>query len=191
MLNQRYFQLYHETVTAVAQVEGALNRCPTSEQIMQLDGDTLAHFTDNIYAVREAYNLVDNLRKTIQRTHKELQTVACALYMEATPDQKDSMTETGKVIGEYASGSPAPKVSVESLKRVKCPALYDRFCREVLGVTNESLIESGSIEVHYKYFGDWLTQQLSEGYVQPEVMSEVKQYNEFEFKVTKRKALLS
>lgn len=188
MLNQRYYQLYHEAVTAVAQLEGALNRCPTTEQLIQLEGDTLAHFTDNIYAVRETYNLIDNLRKTVQKMHKDLQTSACALYMEAQPTQ---MTETGKIQGDYATGCPSGKVAVESLKRVKCPALYDRFCREMLGVTNESLIESGSIEVHYKYFGDWLSEQLAKGFVAPEVLSQVKQYNELEFKVTKRKALLS
>lgn len=191
MLNQRYFQLYCDVVTAVSQLEGAIDRCPTTEQLIQVEGDTLANFTDCIYAVRESYNLLDSLRKNANKVHKELQTAACAMYMESTPTQKDTMTDTGKVVGEYATGRPAAKVSVESLKRVKCPALYDRFCREMLGVTNESLIESGSIEVHYKYFGDWLTEQLAQGFVTPDVMSEVKQYNEFEFKVTKRKALLS
>lgn len=195
MLNQRYLQLYQAAVNAVAQVEAALNCCPTNEQIAEgsvHEGtDMLKNFTDNIYAIRETHALIDTLRKTLQTNHKALQTYACALYMEATPEDRDQMTETGKVVGDYATGYPSPKVSVETLKRVKCPELYDRFCKEVLGVTNESLVQSGSIEVHYKYFGDWLTEQLAQGYVQPEVMSEVKQYNEFEFKVTKKKALLS
>lgn len=188
MLHQRYYQLHLQAVTAVAELESAINRCPTTEQLIQLEGDMLANFTDNIYAMRETYGILDRLRKTVKKLHEDLQTVACALYMEAQPTQ---MTETGRIQGDYATGHPVGKVAIGQLKREKCPALYDRFCREMLGVTNESLIESGSIEVHYKYFGDWLSEQLAKGFVAPEVLSQVKQYNELEFKVTKRKALLS
>ena len=191
MLHPNYFNLFRDAVTAVSELEAAINRTPTAEQLIQQEGNPLAHLTDAIYAVRETYNLIDNLRKNINNTNKQLQQVACVLYLESSPEQQAAFSDSGAVVGEYASGKPKTNVSVASLKREKAPDLYDRFCREVLGVTNQSLIESGAVEVHYKYFGEWLTQQLSEGYVKPDVMDQLKTYNEFEFSVTKKRALLS
>ena len=191
MLDPKYLALFQETMTAVTSLEASINRTPTPEQLIQGPGDSLANLTDAIYAVRESYKLIDNLRKQVDKANKQLQQTACVLYLESSPSQQAEFSDTGAVIGEYASGKPKTNTSVESLKRVKSPELYDRFCREVLGVTNESLIEAGAVEVHYRYFGEWITQQLSEGYVKPDVMDQLKTYNEFEFSVTKKRGLLS
>lgn len=191
MLDPKYLALFHEAMLAVTGLEAAINRTPTAEQLIQKEGNPLAHLTDAIYAARETYNLLDNLRKAVNRVNKKLQQTACVLYLESSPAQQAEFSDTGSVIGEYATGKPKTNTSVESLKRVKSPELYDRFCREVLGVTNESLIQSGAVEVQYKYFGEWITQQLADGYVKPDVMDQVKTYNEYEFSVTKKRPLLS
>ena len=191
MLPAKSFQLYQAVVTAAADVEGALNRAPTAEHVIQMDGDILANMTDAIYALRESYNLLDNLRKAVNKQHKELQTAACTLYMQLDPVQQSQLNEAGRVEGEFATGKPSTKTTVATLKRSKSPELYDRFCREVLGVTNEHLIETGAIEAHYVYFSEWVTQQLADGKVLPDVMNQIKQYNELEFGVIKKKAILS
>jgi len=191
MLDKKYLDLYQESMTAVTNLEAAINRTPTAEQLIQQDGNPLAHLADAIYATRETYKLLDNLRKTVDKVNKQLQQIACVLYIESSPSQQAEFSDTGAVVGEYATGKPKTNTSVESLKRAKAPELYDRFCREVLGVTNESLIQAGAVEVHYRYFGDWITQQLSEGYVKPDVMDQIKTYNEYEFSVTKKRGLLS
>ena len=187
----KYLQLYKDVVTAVAEVNGAINRSPTPEQVIQMDGDILQNLTDAIYAVRESYDLLDEARKTVNNLHRELQGAACTAYLSATPEQVFAMTESGRTKGEYATGKPGTKVTVEQMKRDKSPELYDRFCREVLGVTNDSLIESGAIEVHYKYFGEWVTNELAEGRMTQDIFKQVKTYNELQYKVIKTKALLT
>jgi len=184
-------RLYHDAVTAVADLEGSFNRAPTPEQIIQMEGDMLSNLTDSVYACRETYELLDNLRKRMNHIYKEFQKAACVAYMQITPDEQDKLSKAGCAVGDFASGKPSTKITVASVKRDKSPELYDRFCREVLGVKNEALIESGAIEVHYKYFGEWVTEQVASGGVLPDVMKDIKTYQEFEFRVTKHKAILA
>lgn len=191
MLPPKSFQLYQTVVTAAAEIEAALGRAPTVEQVIQMDGDILGNMTDAIYALRESFNLADNIRKAINKQFKEMQQAACAAYMSADIHQQSLLNEAGRAVGEYATGKPSTKTAVSILKREKNPSLYDRFCRECLGVTNDELIHSGAVEVHYVYFSDWVTNQIAEGKCLPEVLSEMKQYNELGFDVVKKKPILS
>jgi len=191
MMPPKYLELYKEIVTAVSLVNASINRAPTPEQVIQMEGDILQNLTDAVYAARESYNLLDEARKAVNGLHKELQHAACTAYMTATPDQVYGFTEAGKVRGEYATGKPGTKVTVEKVQRSKSPEVYDRFCREVLGVTNEALIEAGAVEVHYKYFGEWVSNELAEGRLTQDVFKQIKTYNELEYKVTKTQALLT
>ena len=191
MLPAKSFQLYQAVVTAAADVEGALNRAPTAEHVIQMDGDILANMTDAVYALRESYELIDSLRKSVKRQHEELQRAACALYSQLDPVQQSQLNDTGRVEGEFATGKPSTKTNVTMVKRKKDPELYDRFCREALGVTNTELIESGAIEAHFVHFSDWVTKQVAEGKVLPDVINKMKTYNELGFGVIKKKAILS
>lgn len=191
MLPPKSYQLYQTVVTAAADIEGALNRAPTVEQVIQMDGDMLGNMTDAIYALREAYNLIDNVRKSINNQFKEMQQAACVAYMNADMHQQSLLNGTGRAVGEYATGKPSTKTTVGVVKREKNPALYDRFCREVLGITNEELIEAGAVEAHYVYFSNWVTSQIASGKCLPDVLSQMKQYNELGFDVVKTKPLLS
>lgn len=188
-LHRKALALYKAAIDAVHTIEEHLaeHAAPTPATIISDASNVLADLTDAVYAARETETLLDNLRKRVSKLHTNLQIAACTVYRESDITE---LVEAGGAIGDYASGKPLIKTAVAAIRRDRMPELYDRFCREVLGITNESLIQSGAVEVHYAYFSEWLTQRLNDGEPMPACLLDQKQYQDMKFSVSKRRSLL-
>jgi hypothetical protein len=183
MLHPSALSAYRKLVQLSAIVGSTIrNEMPGVDKAIQYTaGKPLENLTDLVFVLRETEKLLEALRKDVSKRYEEAQHAACVAFTQAPPEEF-------KVEAEYVTGVPDPKKAIPNIKREGNEEVYDRFLREVLKVQDESVIQSGSIVIHYVHFREWLTAQLRNGINIPEELMP-KSYTEYNFSVTKRRGM--
>ncbi len=179
MINRPDLQSYARVVKLIAEASATVDNMTQAQNVAALPGDTLGNYADYCYALKQIEELADKLRKEAKNKGRAMQATACALFIQLQPEEPVAH-------GKYASAKPNFKQAINTLKRTEETAeAYDAFCREALGVTNESAIAAGVINVHFDSFQEWHAAALAEGKNYPS-LELFKPFNMFSYDTRKK-----
>lgn len=168
-------QLYeeaHELHLKALAILAVLDR-PTSDQ---------EENADTIYVLKKTAELLKETRAAVNRKHDLFNAIAVSLAAE-----EGELT----VRTEWCTMTCSTKVSTQVPTLAKTPQAYEVFCKEVLGITSEEVIESGMVSIHYERWSEFYTAMLQAGKdIPPLLARELKQYDASKTIVRKKRDLL-
>lgn len=179
MIDRRDLEAYARMVRLISELTLQLDSMTYPQNVASKPGDVMGNYADYCFLLRNVEELLDKLRKEAASRHKAMQATACAIFTQLSPD-----TPTGE--GKYATGQPVFSQAISGLKRTdETQEAYDLFCRESLGITDQTVIESGVISVHFDKFQEWYIKAMEAGRTLPGV-EQFKPFNNFAYKTRKR-----
>lgn len=183
-MNKASLLFFHTLVNSLSVLKSTMAKVPQPlEAVADTTGDPLGNLADLVYVLREAEALAIELKRDLSKLKSAAEMTACHVWQNYPP-------AIGEAVGEYCTGKPHFKKALADIKRDGNEEVYDRFCREVLHVLDQRVIESGAIAIHYQRFSDWYSQCLADGQAFDDVVNTLKGYTELHFSVKKTRGLL-
>jgi hypothetical protein len=138
---------------------------------------------DVLYVLREDLNLLDDLKKRLNKAFSSLEAQVAIPVLESLAKGE---TAEAFISTEYCSATVDMKMQVPQVKRSVDPELYDSIMG-YLGVSKE-IAELGILETHFKHFADYLAVQAEKAEPLPDIDPN-KVYWSHKVSIRKRKGL--
>lgn len=146
-------------------------------------GETLNDQADRLYVLRKLRDLYEEARKAVQRKHDTCNAILVSQAVEAGED---------KIKTEWCTVSIGIKMATEVPTPSKNPEAYKQFLTDICGVSDEEIIASGMLQIHFGHWGDYYTNvMLAAGRDLPgPLQGALKQYDASKTTIRKNKDLL-
>lgn len=169
---------------ATDNISTAANKLPSTQDIIAgatgNPGRALDELIDAGFALSEVLKNLEELEKLVKTRKEAIEKAATAIYVSYPAFQQTIQTKYTKAVISY-------KTKHSELRRTQQNAdVYDRFCREVLKIASEEIIQAGVVCTYYPGWSEYITALQAAGYSLPAGLEKAfKEYNEI--KVSYRK----
>lgn len=166
------------------QISTAINTLPNTQEIIASaagnPGRALAELIDAGFAIDTVLKNLEELEKNLKTRKEGIEKAATAIYVAYPAFQQTIETPHTKAVISYKTKHSELRRTTENAE------VYDRFCREVLHVASEEIIQAGVICTYYPGWTEYITAIEAAGGSLPQGLEKAfKEYHEI--KVSYRK----
>lgn len=169
---------------ATDNISTAANKLPSTQDIIAgaagNPGRALDELIDAGFALSEVLKNLEELEKLVKTRKETIEKAATAIYVSYPAFQQTIETK-------HTKATISCKTKHPELRRTPQNAdVYDKFCREVLKITSEEIIQAGVVATYYPGWAEYISALSAAGESLPDGLDKAfKEYKEI--KVAYRK----
>lgn len=175
-MNAKLIQLYKRTK---AFFTDAYERILEIRELTKAQTD-MNELADWVYALRESYTFVDNLRKDIKAAMETCEKLACLFWIE--------MQDGDPIKTEYVTATPKVKMIASIPSKKKDPEQYAKLMN-FLGVDEKLYDEIEVVRPHWPGFVEMVSQLAEKGLPLPDGIDPTKTFPQYSLIVRKQKGV--